>query len=169
MKVFPLLLLLGFSLTAAALEPVAKPGLWETVLKNRQIDTAVDQPIARFGKNKGPDPQTAVAASPTASPQVSGNTNHGTGLVDKVCVSSESLALVGMPATVRRDCEYKTRWTKSTAVLQTFCNGVVTSGEINYPNDETYLGWILPSAPWGMGRIEISGRWISADCGAIKP
>jgi Protein of unknown function (DUF3617) len=167
MRFSPLFAFFCFSLPAAALDAPAKPGLWETVLKNRQIETAVDQPIARFGKNKTPEPQSgAVSASVSASV---GTSNSSAGLIEKVCVTSEALKTVGMPAPIRSDCDYKTRWAGSVATIQTFCNGVVTSGEVNYPSNDAYSGWILPSAPWGMGRIEISGRWLGADCGAVKP
>lgn len=169
MKILPLSLLLWLAPGIHAAEPVAKAGLWETVLKNRQIETAVDQPIARFGKNKGPDPQGAGTTSPAAQTSGADAPGQGKGLVEQVCVGIDALTTVGMPAPVRRDCEYKTRWNNNVAVIQTFCNGVVTSGEVSYPNDKSYNGWILPSAPWGMGRIEISGRWISDDCGSLSP
>lgn len=168
-----------FSLSVAALDAPVKPGLWETVLKNRQIETAVDQPIARFGKNKAPEtPSVEVTSPPAKNSEASTQASVGSsnrpastagGLVEMVCVGSEALKVVGMPAPIRRDCDYKTRWVGAVATIQTFCNGVVTSGEIIYQNSETYSGWILPSAPWGMGRIELNGRWLGSDCGAVKP
>lgn len=153
----------SYSPALRANDSTPKAGLWETVLKNRHLEAAANPNNARYGKNKAPEPDPAGASAATAPAA------DWPGMIEKVCVTAPALKTVGMPAGVRRDCEYKTQWQGSMAVIHTFCNGVVTSGEVTYSNADSYRGWIHPSAPWGMGRIEVNGRWLGADCGGLKP
>ena len=146
--------------TAQTADFVVKPGLWESVLKNPKIEEMASQSQAGFGKNHAPEPEA------TTKPGKAADTP---GLRSQACVNEQTIRKVGMPADSRRDCEYKTIWTGNKAKLDTFCNGVVSYGEVVYSDAESFIGWIHPSAPWGIGTIALTGRWLSSDCGDVKP
>lgn len=108
--------------------------------------------------------------------EVSGKTGDGPrrfGEPQKVCITEETKKRGSAPNQKSNGCTSSTQWSGDKGVFEMTCeNGRTGRGEFVYSGSEKYQGFIEfndGKKPPAIRRTDIVGRWISADCGNVKP
>jgi hypothetical protein len=157
----------------AQAQPTMQPGLWEastqTSSSNPETQKAMAQAQAQMAKM--PPEQRAMIEKAMAEKGVGigagGNTL-------RLCISKEQSEMRQMP--VQEGCTQNTRYSGNTIHTTFSCTGPVASngeGRYTFTSPTTYEGetsFVTTRA----GKPETlqmrqTGKWLSADCGAIKP
>jgi len=171
-------------MTAAALASVASlavaqtqaPGLWESTMTMQsggspEMDKAHADLQAKLAAM--PPEQRKIAEQALAGHGVGG---AGRATVVKVCITKEQAAKPAEPR-LNGDCTQSDVQRSAGAMKFKFeCTRPVVSsgsGEWAFAGDKAYTGKIVSvsqvngkSQPMN---IEMSGRWLAADCGDVKP
>lgn len=152
-----------FLVSPAQAQPLGKPGLWEATASNPELDQARTR-MAQQMANMPPAQRAQVQAMMN---------NMGVGITPagatRVCVSPE-MAKNPVAAAMPEGCEGKSRASGRRVSFEYACaDGSKGRGEFDYPDDLSYSGWTEGTAKGRMMRIEHAGRWLSADCGDLKP
>ena len=169
----------GLALAAfAASAQSMKPGLWEITNKvqgeaGSQMEQAQAQ-MAEQMKNMPPD-QRKMMEDMMAKRGVRMGAGGPGGMTMQVCMSREMVERNEMPMQ-KGDC--KTTMRERTGSTQKFafsCNNPPSSGEgeVSYSGGEAYrskfmVKTMMNGKPETM-HMEGSGKWLSADCGSLKP
>jgi len=165
----PRLTLAGCLLMAAApaiAQPVLKAGLWEVQMKNAEMDAAMKQ----F--------QAQIAAMPPAQraqmEKALGERGAGLGAggAIKVCHTADSLKQHG-PVAEQSGCTTRTSWRGNNGSFEMSCkDGRTGKGEFLMTGQDAYKGSFQMTDPKRPGQgfqMEQTGRWVSTDCGKVKP
>jgi Protein of unknown function (DUF3617) len=160
--------LLGLAPVAIADDtPPVRPGLWEVTVSGPSVSERI--------KNTPADKRQSME-------QIAGISIRGETMVRRVCITPEMLAQ-GISTRNRPDCEFKQTWKgKVTKVLVQCPNGGKATGELTYPNKETFKGWIdsekseSPQRDTAPGKTDAakkttrvlhSGKWMAKDCATV--
>lgn len=165
-------LLLASHPTAQA-QPTMQPGLWEATQQisssNPETQKAMVQAQSQMAKM--PPEQRAMIEKAMAEKGVglgaSGNTL-------RMCLSKEQSEMRQMP--VQEGCTQNTRYSGNTIHTTFSCTGpAASSGEGRYTftsptsyEGETNITTARAGKPETLQMRQV-GKWLSADCGAIKP
>lgn len=158
--------LLGTAGVAALAQPALKPGLWEMQMKNAEIEAAMKQ----LQQEMAAMPPDQRAQMEKMMGQKGAAMAPG-GLV-RVCHTADSLKQRG-PVNEEPGCSTKTQWSGNGGSFEMSCkDGRKGKGEFAMVGSDAYKGFFEMTDPKMAGkpfRMEQSGRWISPDCGALKP
>ncbi|MEO7497019.1 MAG: DUF3617 domain-containing protein [Massilia sp.] len=149
-----------------------KPGLWESTSKMGAGDSRMQQAMAML--QSLPPEQRKMMESAMAKQGVSMSADGG--VQAKVCVSKEMAEANQLPMQQRGSCTYQHGPLVGGAMKFSFsCTNPTASGEgsVNFAGDSSYDGNMqIKSSATGQAEtvnVQTSGRWLAADCGAIKP
>lgn len=143
--------------------PLGRPGLWEATVRSPELDQARAQMA-----------QQLAGMSPAQRAQMEAMMNNmGVGITPsgatRLCVSEE-MAGDSVPAAMPEGCKGSSRVSGRTMSFEYSCrDGAQGRGEFTYPDDRSYTGWTDGTVQGRKVRTEHAGRWISADCGNLKP
>lgn len=150
----------------AAAQPAMKPGLWETRISSPQMDASMKQMQERLAAM--PPAQRAQFEQMMSQKGVA----MGPGGAVRHCRSAESMRQSG-PMQAETGCTVTPQFRADGGSFEMRCqDGRTGRGEFRMQSPEQYQGWIEGSDPRRPGqafRMEHSGRWLSADCGNLKP
>lgn len=155
---------IGSGVPAIAQEAPIKPGLWEVRTRGGPFDAMREQMKQQL--QKMPPAQRAEMEK-----RLGGLAGDGPA---KVCLTPEMIRQGQTGEKQPEGCEVKTTWRGRTAISDYQCkNGASGHGEFTYPSAETYSGWMEMKDPRSterqIPRMEMSGRWLGADCGDVVP
>ena len=162
--------------TFAASAQTMKPGLWE-VNNKMQADGKMGQDIAKSQQSmaKMPPEQRKMMEEMMAKQGVSvGKDGPGT-MGAKVCVTKEMAERNEIPAQ-KDGCKQTTSPRSGNSMKISFtCTNPPSSGEgqITFVSPEAYtmtmsMNSMAQGKPQKMS-MDTAGKWLSADCGAVKP
>lgn len=151
------------------------PGLWENSFKMKSQDGELEKGMAEMQKQMAampPDQRQQIEAMMASR----GMSMGAQGTSVKVCITKEDVARKAEPQ-FREGCTQQ--------VVQRTANGVKVKfecskpqamsgeGEMTFISDKAYVGKsTMTSKADGKARqmtMEIAGKWLAADCGAVKP
>lgn len=155
-----------------------KPGLWEINQKlggNPQMDQAMAQmqkQMAAMSPAQRKQMEAMMGQQgvnmPTAAP--------GGGMAMKVCISPEMAARSEMPSQTEGDCKTTvTARSGNTMKMSVACKNPPSTGEGTYTfsGDTAYtMKMVMNTTHQGKTEtmtMDGQGKWLAADCGAIKP
>jgi len=162
--------------SACAGAQTMKPGLWETNNK-MQADGKMGQDMASAQQqmaNMPPEQRKMMQEMMAKQGVAMGSDGPGT-IGTKVCITKEMAEKNEIPSE-KGDCK-QTRSPRSgkTMKIAFTCTNPPSSGEgqITFVSPEAYtMNMTMNSAAQGRPQkinMDASGKWLSADCGAIKP
>ncbi|HPU50669.1 MAG TPA: DUF3617 family protein [Burkholderiaceae bacterium] len=159
-------LMLGPLATRVEAQPALKPGLWETQIRNAEMEAALKQMQQQLAAM--PAEQRAQMEKIMSQKGAS----MGTGGAMRVCHSADSLKQRG-PVNDEPGCTTRTQWAASGGTFEMNCkDGRTGKGEFSMTGGDTYRSSFEmndPKRPGKPFRMEQTGRWVSADCGNLKP
>lgn len=181
---FGLLVITSISMSAFAVHVDMAPGLWEQSYKldNSAANAAQQGNIAKMQKRMEEMKQQLAKMPPEQRKIVEGMLAQQNmrvtddGIAHKVCISLEEIKRGELPKP-EENCENNVTQTSPKTFKITYsCKGRTQSqgvNEITFQNSKSFTGKInavmnmnnKPEAIHG----EMSGQWLSSDCGAIKP
>jgi hypothetical protein len=170
---FGILLIAALPATAQG----TKPGLWE--VHNKMGGSAeMDQAMAQMQQQLAgmPPAQRKQMEEMMAKQGVGMGSGAGGGMSVKVCISKEMAERNEVPQAQQGDCKSTASpRTGNTQKISFSCTQPPSSGEgqITFNGNEAYtMKMVTTSTVKGKPEkmtLEGSGKWLSADCGAIKP
>ncbi len=167
-------MLLGISICANA--QTMKPGLWE--IKNKmQADGKMGQDMAKAQQqmaNMPPEQRKMMQDMMAKQGMTMGSEGPGT-IGAKVCVTKEMVERNEIPSQ-REGCKQTVSARSGKTMKISFtCTNPPSNGEgqITFASPEAYtMNMIMNTAAGGKSQrvnMDAAGKWLSADCGAIKP
>ena len=154
-----------------------KPGLWEVTSKmggSPEMDNAMAQMQQQMAsmtpaqRRQMEDVMAKQGAGMSGTP--------GGGMVAKICITKEMAARNEMPMQRQGNCTSTTSNKTSSGMKMKFtCTNPPSTGDgqFTYTGDSAYtMKMNVSSAQKGMPSnttIDSSGKWLAADCGAVKP
>nr|MDP2190155.1 DUF3617 domain-containing protein [Rhodoferax sp.] len=167
-------------LAVAALPAMAqstKPGLWE--INNKMGGSAeMDKAMAQMQQQMAsmPPAQRKQMEDMMAKQGMSMGAGAGGGISVKVCMTKEMVERNEMPPPQQGDCKSTASpRVGNTQKISFSCTQPPSTGEgqITYAGNEAYtMKMVTTTTVKGKPEkmtMEGSGKWLSADCGAIKP
>ena len=159
-------LLLGALGGGAFAQPALKPGLWEMQIKNPEMEAALkqmQQQMAAMPAEQRAQMEKMMSQKGAAM---------GSGGAMRVCHSADSLKQKG-PVNEEPGCTTRTQWAASGGSFEMNCaDGRKGKGEFTLIGSDAYRSSFEmtdPKMPGKPFKMEQTGRWISADCGNLKP
>lgn len=163
------------SLTAHAQS--TRPGLWEMNSKmggNPELDAAMAQMQKQMASM--PPEQRKMMEDMMAKQGVNVAAGPGGTMAIKVCITPEMAARQEMPTQTEGDCKTSiTSRSANTMKMNFVCQNPPSSGEGTYTfnGDTAYtMKMVMQSVQNGKPQnvtIDGQGKWLSKDCGTIKP
>lgn len=159
----------------AQAQPVMQPGLWETTVQtsssNAETQKAMAQAQAEMAKMT---PQQRAMLEKMMSDKGVGVSLGAAGNTVRMCISREQAELRQMP--VQEGCTQNVRQSGNTLHTTFSCTSpVASSGESHHTfssptayDGNTTVTTVRAGKPETL-QMKQSGKWLSADCGAIKP
>ncbi|MES2685347.1 MAG: DUF3617 domain-containing protein [Pseudomonadota bacterium] len=155
----------------------SKPGLWE--IKHKMGGSAeMDKAMAQMQQQMAsmPPAQRQQMQDMLAKQGMSMGTGGGGGISMKVCMTKEMIERNEMPQAQQGDCKSTASpRVGNTQKISFTCTQPPSSGEgqITFTSNEAYtMKMVTTSTVKGKPEkmtLEGTGKWLSADCGAIKP
>lgn len=162
----------------AAWAQSTKPGLWEVKNKmggNPEMDTAMaemQKQLAGMPPEQRKMMQDMMAKQGGAMP----TSGAGGGMAMKVCITPEMAARNDMPKQTEGDCTTTvTSRSGNTMKMKFVCTNPPSSGEGTYTfTGDTAYAMKMAMTTQHQGKpqnmtMEGQGKWLSADCGTVKP
>jgi hypothetical protein len=176
----PQLVLAATALIAASFCASAqsmKPGLWEVNTRTQAASGQMQKDMAEGQRQMAtmPPEQRKMVQDMMAKQGVTmGKGGPGT-MGAKVCMTKEMVERNDMPSQ-RNDCKHVNAPRSGNTMKISFtCTNPPSSGEgqITYESPEAYtmnmtMSTVVQGKPEKVN-MDASGKWLSADCGAIKP
>jgi hypothetical protein len=160
-----------------ALAQSSKPGLWEVKHKmggSAEMDKAMAQMQQQMASM--PPAQRQQMQDMLAKQGMSMGAGAGGGMSMKVCMTKEMIERNEMPQAQQGDCKSSASpRVGNTQKISFTCTQPPSSGEgqITFTSNEAYtMNMVTTSTVKGKPEkmtLEGTGKWLSADCGAIKP
>lgn len=154
-----------------------RPGLWEMNSKmggNPEIDAAMAQMQKQMASM--PPEQRKMMEDMMAKQGVNIAAGPGGTMAMKVCITPEMAARQEMPTQTEGDCKTTITSRSANGMKMNFvCQNPPSSGEGTYTfnGDTSYtMKMVMQSVQNGKPQnvtIDGQGKWLSKDCGAIKP
>ena len=175
-----LYVLAGTTLLAApfcANAQTMKPGLWEINNKMQTSGGQMEQGMARMQQEMAsmPPEQRKMMQDMMAKQGAGTGAGGPAGMAVKVCMTKEMVERNEIPAQ-QDDCKHKTSPRSGNTMKMSFtCANPPSSGEgqVTIASPEAYtMKMTMITVVQGKQEkmnMDASGRWLSADCGAIKP
>jgi hypothetical protein len=170
----PLLLLLS---AASAFAQSTKPGLWEIQTRvggNPQMDQAMAQMQQQMASM--PPAQRKMMEDMLAQQGVNLGMSKGGGMSVKVCITPEMAARQELPTQTEGDCKIQLgARTGNTMKMSFTCTNPPSSGEGTYTfRGDTGYDMAMRVKTTHEGKpmnvtMDGTGRWLSADCGKVRP
>lgn len=178
MKSTPLLLAAAtLALAAAAHAQTTKPGLWEVTNKMQSSSGEMEKAMANMEKQMAgmPPEQRKQMQDMMAKQGVSMTPGTG-GMTMKVCITKEMADRNELGQQQQGDCKTtQSPRSGNTVKFSYVCTQPPSSGEglMTFAGDTAYTMKMntttsVKGKPEKMS-MDASGKWLSADCGAIKP
>ena len=160
------------------------PGLWEHSMTMKSSDPRLAEGMARMQKEMAamPPEQRKQMEAMMAAQGMNMNMNMGGGaagpaIVAKVCLTPEQAARDEMPPPAEGDCKQTSmQRTGNTLRMKFACTGkrpATGEGEYTLEGPKAHRGRTLIEAQEAGKTVRMemnhSGRWLAADCGAVKP
>ena len=177
-RLLPALLLTVFSCITVAHAQSTKPGLWEINQKmggNPEMDRAMaqmQQQMAGMSAAEKKMMQDMMAKQGVSMPAP----GAGGGMAMKICITPEMAAKQDMPVQAEGDCTTTiTSRSSNTLKMNFVCKNPPSSGEGTYTfsGDTAYtMKMLMNSTHQGKPvstTMDGQGKWLSANCGAVKP
>jgi len=168
------LLLLG---ATGAFAQSTKPGLWEIQTRvggNPQIDQAMAQMQQQMASM--PPAQRKMMEDMMAQQGVNIGAGKDGGMAVKVCITPEMAARQELPTQTEGDCKTQLgARTGNTMKVSFICTNPPSSGEGTYTfrGDTGYdMAMRVKTVDEGKpmnATMDGTGRWLSADCGKVRP
>ena len=183
MKLRPTLLVLSaLCLAGHAHAQKMAPGLWEHTVTMKGAGSGADGAMAQMQQQLESMPPEKRKRMEAMMANRGGSMPGGVGMmggapaVIKICITPEQAARDDMPQG-DGNCQQTSRERNGKTLKFKFtCTGAQPmSGEGEYTSsgDKAYTGHVVidSATPGQPGRMEMdnSGRWVSADCGDVKP
>ncbi len=160
-----------------AMAQATKPGLWE--VNNKMGGSAeMDKAMAQMQQQMAsmPPAQRQQMQDMLAKQGMSMGAGTGGGISVKVCMTREMAERNEVPQAQQGDCKSSASpRVGNTQKISFSCTQPPSSGEgqITYTSNEAYtMKMVTTTTVKGKPEkmtLEGSGKWLSADCGAIKP
>ena len=150
-----------------------RPGLWEHSSKVLNPEYQAQMAQAEAAMASMPPEQRKMVEQMMAS-QGAGMRPGGGGMTQKICVTKEQAARNEVGQTDPNCTQEHTR-NGNRVRFKVNCTGarpMTGEGEYTFQGDTAYSGRMKMSAGGPNGgpmEMEQSGRWLSADCGDVKP
>lgn len=168
-------LLLAASLCAGA--QTMKPGLWEIDNKMQTSSGQMEKGMAQMQQQMAsmPPEQRKRMQDAMAKQGVDMGTGNRAGMGVKVCMTKEMTERNQIPAQ-QGECKHTTSQRSGNTMKVLFtCTKPPSSGEgqVTFTSPEAYtmkmtMTTTVQGKPEKMN-MDTTGKWLSADCGAIKP
>ncbi len=167
--------------TATLANPTVTPGLWEYRTSMTSSDTKMQKGMAEAQKAMAsmPPEQRRQMEQMLAAQGISigggGNASGATTVAVKACITPEQAARQELPAPGDNCTHRITGRTANSLKFTLDCPAEKTrgEGEVVFPNSRTYDGRFSMQRMEGGKTMQlestIKARWLSADCGSIKP
>jgi uncharacterized protein DUF3617 len=155
-----------------------KPGLWEITNQMRGGGAEMEQGMARMQQelaNMSPE-QRKMMQDMMAKQGMSVDPGGMGGRTQKICLSKEMVAKNEIPAQLEGNCKRESSSRSGNTMSMSFtCTNPPSSGQgtVTFMSPEAYSSRMTVQAtvrgkPEKM-EMAGSGRWVSADCGDVKP
>ena len=158
------------------------PGLWEHSMTVKSSDPRMAEGMARMQKemaNLSPQQRQQMEAM-MAAQGISMGVGAGAGgpaITAKVCLTPEQAARDEMPPPADGDCKHTSMQRSGNTLRVKFaCTGkrpATGDGEYTLESPKAHRGRTTVEAVEGGKTVRMdmnhTGRWLSADCGAVKP
>ena len=177
LKTAPLFTVLLVCATAASAQSI-KPGLWEMQHKmggSPQMDQAMAQmqkQMAAMSPAQRKQMETMMGKQGVAMP----TPGAGGGMATKICISPEMAARSEMPSQNEGECTSTvTSRSGNTLKMSYVCKNPPSTGEGTYTfsGDTAYtMKMVMNTTRKGKPEsmtMDGQGKWLSTDCGAVKP
>lgn len=161
----------------SALAQSTKPGLWE--IRHKMGGSAeMDQAMAQMQQQMAsmPPAQRKQMEDMLAKQGMSMGASAGGGISMKVCMTKEMAERNEMPQAQQGDCKSTASpRVGNTQKISFVCTQPPSSGEgqITFTSNEAYtMNMVTTTTVKGKPEkmtLDGSGKWLSADCGAVKP
>jgi Protein of unknown function (DUF3617) len=169
------MMLLLLLCSAGVLAQTTAPGLWEIQHKmggNPEMDKA----RAEMQKQLAAMPPAQRKQMEAMMGQSGVSMGAGGGMTVKVCITPEMAAKAEMPSSTEGDCTATVLSRSGNTIKSKFvCNNPPASGEGTYTftGDKAFASTMVMQTT-RRGKVETmttegQGKWLSADCGNVKP
>jgi len=165
----------AFAVTASAQN--LKPGLWEVTNKMQSASGEMEKQMAQAQQQMAnmPPEQRKMMQEMMAKHGVQMGAGGSGGMVVKTCMTKEMVERNEIPAQ-KGDCKTtKQQRTGNTIKVAFTCTNPPSNGEGQFTivNPEAYtmhmtVNNTVQGKPETMN-MDMAGKWVSADCGSIKP
>lgn len=177
MKRLALIFLTVISLPA--LSQSMRPGLWEVDSKISSKNPQMAAQMAQLRKQLAsmpPEQRKMMEQMLAKQGGASMPTMTDDGMRVKICMSKEMVAQNQVPVQQTGNCKQQQTPMGSNAIKISFvCTNPASSGEgtVQFEGETGYtMNMNLTAAPQGKPEtttVQADGRWLGADCGAVKP
>lgn len=165
-------LLLG---STAAFAQNIKPGLWE-VQSKMGGDPEMEKAMAQMQKQLAAMPPAQRKQMEAMMGKQGVSVNAGGGMTMKICITPEMAARQQMPTQTQGDCTTNVGSRSGSTMKMSFvCKNPPSKGEGTYTlqgdtgyNTHMTIEALRDGKPH-VTTIDGQGKWLSADCGAVKP
>jgi hypothetical protein len=174
----PFLATLTLALATGAHAQSTKPGLWEINTKMQSASGEMEKAMANMEKQLAgmPPEQRKQMQDMMAKQGMSLGTSGGGGMSMKTCLTKEMAERNELPQQQQGDCKTtQSPRSGNTMKFSYVCTQPPSSGEgvMTFSGDTAYTMKMnttstVKGKPEKMS-MDASGKWLSADCGAIKP
>ena len=172
----------GLLASSPAVAQKLAPGLWEHSMTMKSSDPRMAEGMARMQKemaNLSPQQRQQMEAM-MAAQGISMGVGAGAGgpaITAKVCITPEQAARDEMPPPADGDCKQTSMQRSGNTLRVKFtCTGkrqATGEGEYTLESPKAHRGRTTVEAVEGGKTVRMdmnhTGRWLSADCGAVKP
>lgn len=174
----PALATLMLALATSAGAQTTKPGLWEITHKMQSGSGEMEKAMANMEKQlAGMSPEQRKQMQDMMAKQgVSMGTSAGGGVSMKVCITKEMAERNEMPQQQQGDCKTtQSARSGNTMKISYTCTQPPSSGEgVMTFNGDTAYTMKMNTTTTVKGKpekmtMDAAGKWLSADCGNIKP
>ena len=168
---------LVFAVSGALAQKIA-PGLWEMTVNTNSAGGEMQANLARMQEQiaKMPPEQRKMMEAMMAKQGVSLGAGAGGGVAIRHCLSKEQAERGDVPQDPEGRCKRESMSRSgSTTSFKFSCTNPPSSGsgEITVSSDKAYaMKMVVDSMMDGKPRrmeMQQSGKWLAADCGALKP
>ncbi len=174
----PLLAAFTLALATGAAAQTTKPGLWEITNKMQSSSGEMEKAMANMEKQlAGMSPEQRKQMQDMMGKQgMSMGAGTGGGMSMKMCITKEMAERNEMPQQQQGDCKTtQSPRSGNTMKISYVCTQPPSSGEgVMTFNGDTAYTMKMATTTTVKGKSEkmtmdASGKWLSADCGSIKP
>jgi hypothetical protein len=175
---FPLLAAAALALATGAAAQTTKPGLWEITNKMQSSSGEMEKAMASMEKQlAGMSPEQRKQMQDMMGKQgMSMGAGTGGGMSMKMCITKEMAERNEMPQQQQGDCKTtQSPRSGNTMKVSYVCTQPPSSGEgVMTFNGDTAYTMKMNTTSTVKGKpekmtMDASGKWLSADCGNIKP